>query len=95
MSVGGPGALAAMQDAGALDKLIGALQCDDAQAQCFAAGSIGAWHLLGKRRSKCTGKQNLLVGILDNKTDLSSCVQIVVKPGNSHSNVLLVSPASM
>jgi hypothetical protein len=41
IAVAGPEALEALRSAKALEKLVGALESTDAQAQCFAAGAIG------------------------------------------------------
>lgn len=36
-----PAAFAAVQKADGLERLVSALNCNDAQAQCFAAGAVG------------------------------------------------------
>jgi hypothetical protein len=36
-----PAAFAAVQKADGLERLVSALNCKDAQAQCFAAGAVG------------------------------------------------------
>lgn len=40
-AVSSPAAFAAVQESGGLRLLASALNCDDAQAQCFAAGALG------------------------------------------------------
>lgn len=44
-AIASPAAFAAVNNTGGVEKLVAALNCNDPQAQCFAAGAIGKHHI--------------------------------------------------